>query len=39
MTTKIISGEFIVSLAPIEGYVKGQQGIHYYDFDYVFESK
>ncbi|MBH0056920.1 DUF3224 domain-containing protein [Pseudoalteromonas sp. SWXJZ94C] len=28
MTTKIISGEFIVSLAPIEGYVKGQQGIN-----------
>ncbi|MBH0051658.1 DUF3224 domain-containing protein [Pseudoalteromonas sp. SWYJZ19] len=28
MTTKIISGEFIVSLAPIEGYAKGQQGIN-----------
>ncbi|WP_024594276.1 MULTISPECIES: DUF3224 domain-containing protein [unclassified Pseudoalteromonas] len=27
MTTKIISGEFTVALAPIEGYAKGQQGI------------
>ena len=28
MTTKIISGEFTVALAPIEGYTKGQQGIN-----------
>ncbi|WP_350635099.1 DUF3224 domain-containing protein [Pseudoalteromonas sp. GW168-MNA-CIBAN-0100] len=28
MTTKIISGEFTVVLAPIEGYAKGQQGIN-----------
>jgi len=28
MTTKIISGEFTVALAPIEGYAKGQQGIN-----------
>ncbi|KDC48924.1 DUF3224 domain-containing protein [Pseudoalteromonas fuliginea] len=28
MTTNIINGEFTVTLAPIEGYAKGQQGIN-----------
>ena len=28
MTTKQITGEFTVTLAPIEGYAHGQQGVN-----------